>query len=140
MAEPTSTPSSERIPLHSALAKPGLCVLTGVHVLGTLGQVKVTVVDDVAMPIAGVVLLAFGSLIIWKMWSLYQRVYMTREGIELTRPPRLVPWSKVGDAFRSPMTGLPPICCIGIRDPETWDLHFIGRLDFEHVIREGRAK
>jgi hypothetical protein len=76
-----------------------------------------------------------------RMWRLYQRVYLTRDGLELTCPPRVVPWSKVGDAFRYPLSGsLMPICCIGINDAPSWDLLFFGRDDFDRVVQDGRSR
>jgi hypothetical protein len=39
------------------------------------------------------------------------------------------------------MTGsLTPICCIGINDPDNWDLHFLGRDDFDEVVARGRPR
>lgn len=141
MTRPTASPSTERVRLHSAVAKPALCVTTGMVGLGALCQVKSLLAGEGAGTIETIAFLAFGFLPLWKMWSLYRRVYMTRTGIELTRPPRIVPWSKVGDAFRIPMTGLvAPICCLGINDPDNWDLHFFGRADFDQLVARGRPK
>jgi hypothetical protein len=141
---PSPIPSSgpERIPLHSIFAKPAFYVFLGMHVLVMLGLLTSALVDEEPGPVAMAVALPVGGLLLlWKMRSLYRRVYMTRGGIELTRPPRLVPWSKVGDAFRFPLTGsVAPICCIGIREPETWDLHFMGRRDFDQVFAEARQR
>jgi hypothetical protein len=141
MPSPIASPGTDRIPLHSIFAKPGLCLFMGMYVLGMLGLLKSTLADEGPGPVAIAIALSLGGLLLWKVRSLYRRVYMTREGIELTRPPRLVPWSKVGDAFRIPLTGsVAPICCIGIRDLETWDLHFMGRQDFDQVFAEGRKR
>lgn len=138
MTKPTASPSTERIRLHSAVAKPAVCVVTGIFGIGALAQATSILAGEGTDLIVAVPLFAVVALLVWKMWRLYQRVYMTRAGIELTRPPRLVPWSNVGDAFRIPMTGsLTPICCIGISDPDNWDLHFLGRADFDEVVARG---
>jgi hypothetical protein len=141
MSKQISAPSAERIPLHSMAAKPGLCVFTGIYALAVLGLSRSMLAGDgVGLVELSVVVLA-GGLMIGRMWSLYQRVYMTREGLELTRPIRIVPWAQVGDAFRVPLTGtVASICCIGIRDLENWDLYFMGRADFDQVVGNGRPK
>jgi hypothetical protein len=113
--------------------------MTAIFGMGALAQVTSIFAVEGADPIVAIPFFAFGALLVWKMWSLYQPVYMTRAGIELTRPARIVPWAQVGDAFRIPMTGsLTPICCIGIHDPDNWDLHFLGRDDFDEVVARGR--
>jgi hypothetical protein len=142
MANPISSSSTERIPLHSIVARPLVWIMTAIYVTGALGQSRSLLAGGEAGPRALVIAIALaGGLMLWKVWSLCQRVYMTPEGIELTRPPRVVPWSRVGDAFRIPLTGsVTPICCIGIHDAENWDLHFLGRADFDQVIGARRAK
>jgi len=142
MPSPIAPSGNERIPLHSIFAKPAFYVFLGMHVLIILSLLTSALVDQEPGPVAMAVALPIGGLLLlWKMWTLCRRVYMTREGIELTDPPRLVPWSKVGDAFRFPLTGsVAPICCIGIRDPETWDLHFMGRRDFDQVFADARQR
>jgi hypothetical protein len=141
MADPISSPSAERIPLHSTFAKPALCAFAGIYMIGTLGLLKARLAGEGPGPVASGVVLLLGGMMLRRMLSLYQRVYMTRHGIELTRPPRVVPWSKVGDTFRMPLTGsVAPTCCIGIRDPETWDLHFLGREDFDQVVAANRKR
>jgi hypothetical protein len=132
--------SSLRIPLHSALAKPMACAITGMCAFGVSGLVVAALKGDEALH-PGVLLpisLSLG-LMVWKMWDLCQRVYLTSDGIELNRPPRVVPWSQVGAAFRVPLMGSwPSTCCIGINEPDNWDLHFFGRQDFESVVAQFR--
>lgn len=133
--------TGERIRLHSAGAKPGLFVVTAIYAMGPISALR-SVLDGSkgSDPLAFIALIILGGLLVLKMWRLYQPVYMTREGIELARPARVVPWRLVGDAFRVPMTGsLAPMCCIGINDAENWDLYFLGRNDFDDVVRRFRT-
>jgi hypothetical protein len=140
MSDPITSPSTERIRLHSRAGKPVLCLITGFYVLGAIGQVLSMLKHEVNPVVSSIVLVLIGLTIV-KAWDLYQRVYMTREGIELTRPPRVIPWARVGDAFHAPLAGpLLRICRIGVLDAENWDLRFFGRTDFERVLGAGRPK
>lgn len=138
---PDDVANGAKIRLHSAIAKPLAYVVTGIYTLGHCATTISAFRGEAGVHPAAVLAIAvpFGLMIV-RMWSLCQRVYMTTDGIELTRPPRLVPWAKIGDTFRYPLLGsLPPTCCIGINDAENWDLHFFGRRDFETVVARFRA-
>jgi hypothetical protein len=132
--------SSPRIPLHSAIGKPLLYTFTGMWLLGVCGLSVSAFRREPGMhPLVVLASALLAGLMAWRLWVLCQRVYVTSDGIELTRPPRVVPWQKVGDIFRVPRFGsLWPTCCIGINDAENWDLRFFARRDFEQVIARFR--
>jgi hypothetical protein len=145
MSSPTppgaATSSSSRIPLHSAIAQPLLCGVTAMNALGIIG-LSLSALEPKAgvHPVAILVIALALGLTTSKMWARCQRVYATKAGIELTKPPRLIPWRKIGDTFRVPLLGsFPSTCCIGINDTENWDLYFYGRCNFEAVIARFRS-
>jgi hypothetical protein len=133
--------SAPRIPLHSALAQPVACAVTSVYAFGVGGMCLSAWEGQAALhPGALLAISLCLGLMVWKMWGLCQRVYMTRAGIELTNPARVIPWRQVGDTFRVPLLGSwPSTYCLGINEPDNWDLHFFGRADLESVVAQFRA-
>jgi len=90
-------------------------------------------------PIALLAISLCMGVMVLKMWDSCPHVYMTREGIELTKPSRVIPWRLIGDTFRVPMSSWSSTCCIGINECGNWDLKFFGREDFEDVVAKFRA-
>ncbi|HYP87712.1 MAG TPA: hypothetical protein VEQ59_06155, partial [Polyangiaceae bacterium] len=143
LLHPLPALSSPRIPLHSARARPLAWTFTSVYALGVGGLATSVLREQEALhPLALLAISVCLGMLIWKMWDLCRCVYMTREGIEVTRPRRVFPWHRIGNAFHEGLTrSWPPICHISINEAldHEWDLQFFGRSDFESVVSRFRA-